>query len=138
MFYGICDYSFSYIFLTGHPYCKLFVRLFCDFTASLKHLKPVWKYDPFNTWAKEIMASFRHVMIYIYSIMAFVLNIHSIFPSAIFRIIIDEHYLGAIKTRYLWQHGYIYNHYHHLQPHINDWKYFTKITQYIRVHYPYF
>ena len=30
-----------------------------DFTASLKHLKPVWKYDPFNTWAKEIMASFR-------------------------------------------------------------------------------
>ena len=41
------------------PNRELFVRLLSDFTASLKHLKPVWKYDPFNTWAKEIMASFR-------------------------------------------------------------------------------
>ena len=42
-----------------HPNNELFLRLLSDFTASLKHLKPVWKYDPFNTWAKEIMASFR-------------------------------------------------------------------------------
>ena len=41
------------------PTSELFVRLLSDFTASLKHLKLVWKYDPFNTWAKEIMASFR-------------------------------------------------------------------------------
>ena len=86
LFYGICEYSFSYIFLTGHPYCKLFVRLFCDFTASLKHLKPVWKYDPFNTWAKEIMASFRtryDTFILLWLLFSFFKYTQSIFPFGI-------------------------------------------------------
>ena len=94
------------------PNNELFLRLLSDFTASLKHLKPVWKYDPFNTWAKEIMASFRtryDTFILLWLLFSFSEYTHNpfslqsmalVFPSTI---IIDEHCLKAIKTRYLWQ-----------------------------------
>ena len=66
------------------PNTELFVRLLSDFTATLKHLKPVWKYDPFNTWAKEIMASFRtryDTFILLWLLFSLYKYTHSIFPS---------------------------------------------------------
>ena len=68
------------------PTSELFVRLLSDFTASLKHLKLVWKYDPFNTWAKEIMASFRtryDTFILLWLLFSFFKYTQSIFPFGI-------------------------------------------------------
>ena len=86
-----------------------------DFSATLKHLKPVWKYDPFNTWAKGIMASFRtcyDTFILLWLLFSFnktkKYTFHFSLASRSVSLttptnIIDEHYLRAIKTRYLWQ-----------------------------------